>query len=188
MELGISRIPTRKEDLDILRSMGVKGIVCLAMEREIEPFWKDIYIYEREIVERDMEFFFLPTPPRKAPPLGLMIEALEWMDSRISSGKPITVHCFAGIGRAGTLAAAYLIFSRGMSARAAMEKVRKMRPGAIESYEQEEALRTLSAALMATLIGGIPFNLMLRPISTRRPGALRRSLITIKSLLRRIKS
>ncbi len=185
MELGISRIPTRKEDLDVLRSMGVKGIVCLAMEREIVPFWGDVYTYEREIVERDMEFFFLPTLPRKAPPIDLTLEVLKWMSSRINSGRPITVHCFAGVGRAGTLAAAYLIFSRGMSARAAMEKVRRIRPGAIESYEQEEALRTLAAALTATLIGGVPFNLILKPISTKRPGVLRRVLINARSLLKK---
>ena len=44
-----------------------------------------------------------------------------------------------GYGRTGTILAAYLI-SEGMTANEAINKVRGKRPGAIETYEQENIL------------------------------------------------
>lgn len=51
-------------------------------------------------------------------------------------GRKVLVHCKAGRGRSGTLAALYLK-SRGMDGPEAMRVVRDVRPGAIETPEQE---------------------------------------------------
>ena len=53
----------------------------------------------------------------------------------IAEGKPVVVHCRAGVGRTGTLLAAYLVRS-GLDADAAVELVRSRRPGSIETASQ----------------------------------------------------
>ena len=50
------------------------------------------------------------------------------------------VHCLAGLGRTGTLLACYLIKYESMSADDAVQKVRKERPGSIQSFSQEELI------------------------------------------------
>jgi len=47
------------------------------------------------------------------------------------------VHCAAGIGRTGTILACYLIKYQKYSAIDAIKKVRKERPGSIQSERQE---------------------------------------------------
>ncbi|MEM3619450.1 MAG: dual specificity protein phosphatase family protein, partial [Candidatus Korarchaeum sp.] len=129
-ELAISRIPTRREDIRMLRSMGCKALVCLATEREIAPFWGGILSYENAVISEGMDFYFLPTEPGGAPDMREMMDLLNWISSRTSRGSPVAVHCFAGIGRAGTVAAAYLIFTRNMTPQAALDYVRRIRPNA----------------------------------------------------------
>lgn len=51
-------------------------------------------------------------------------------------GRKTLVHCIAGRGRSGTMAALYLVY-RGFSGEAAVRHVRERRPGAIETPEQE---------------------------------------------------
>ena len=55
----------------------------------------------------------------------------------LRSGRDVLVHCRGGLGRAGTIAARLLI-ELGMEPVTAIRQVRAVRPGAIETIEQEK--------------------------------------------------
>jgi protein-tyrosine phosphatase len=64
----------------------------------------------------------------------------------LAEGGRIVLHCRGGLGRTGTIAARILIeFS--MDSRAAIAKVRQARPGAIQTREQEEYVRSCGKGL-----------------------------------------
>jgi len=64
----------------------------------------------------------------------------ETLRSLLQNGSNVLVHCRGGLGRAGTVAARLLI-EVGMEPETAIAKVRKVRPGAIETSEQEQFVR-----------------------------------------------
>ena len=51
-------------------------------------------------------------------------------------GHGVLVHCFAGLGRTGTILACFLV-AQGMDAAEAIAHVRTRRPGSVEVYSQE---------------------------------------------------
>ena len=55
------------------------------------------------------------------------------------------VHCRGGLGRAGTIAARLLI-ELGIEPATAIERVRAVRPGAIETRAQEEYVLNIALA------------------------------------------
>ena len=65
----------------------------------------------------------------------------------LDKGEGVAMHCRAGLGRTGTVAARILI-ERGLPWRQAMACVRLARPGAIETPAQEAYLEGLAAASM----------------------------------------
>ncbi len=75
-------------------------------------------------------------------------KGIEFIDSAIRDGGRVYIHCSAGVGRAPSMAAAYLI-SRGCSAEDALDRIRKVRPfirptpiqiQALEQFEKKEKL------------------------------------------------
>ena len=72
--------------------------------------------------------------------------ALGVIESAHEAGRPVAVHCAAGLGRTGTVMAAWLV-TQGLDADAAIARIRELRPGSIETDEQEEAVRDFARSL-----------------------------------------
>ena len=52
----------------------------------------------------------------------------------------VVIHCHAGLGRTGLLAATFLV-SMGLEAESAIKTIRETRPGSIETIEQEKYIK-----------------------------------------------
>jgi ADP-ribosyl-[dinitrogen reductase] hydrolase len=69
----------------------------------------------------------------------------EELRSMLRRRLDVLVHCRGGLGRAGTIAARLLI-ELGVEPTTAIEKVRTVRPGAIETTDQERFVRGIRVA------------------------------------------
>lgn len=65
---------------------------------------------------------------------------IEGIIGRLERGDTVVVHCLAGLGRTGTVAACILV-ALGHPAQEAIDAVRRARTGTIQTHEQEEFVR-----------------------------------------------
>ena len=134
------RYPIDREALERLRAFGVRGLVNLTQLRHDQAI-----LAELEIIETH-----LPVPDLTPPSHDDIRAAIAVIDSAHSAGRPIAVHCAAGLGRTGTVIAAWLV-TQGFDADAAIARIRELRPGSIETDEQEEAIREFARRLSGPL-------------------------------------
>ncbi|XP_064355010.1 dual specificity protein phosphatase 23 [Dromaius novaehollandiae] len=79
--------------------------------------------------------------PDFSPPTHEQIQSfLHLVEEANSKGEAVAVHCLLGNGRTGTMLACYLVKAQKMSGIDAIQEIRRLRPGAIETYEQEKAV------------------------------------------------
>jgi atypical dual specificity phosphatase len=122
------------QDVAFLEEEGIHVVVSLTEELpESGPF-------EQGAIRQ----VHIPITDFTAPTLEQMIEFVDVVTTSAENGEPTAVHCTAGLGRSGTMSAAYLVAS-GLSAEDAIARVRELRPGSIETDAQEEAVRQAEA-------------------------------------------
>jgi len=92
------------------------------------------------ILESGVDYLHLPTPDMHAPELESLDRAADFIQTQAARGHPVMVHCAAGLGRAGTVLACYLVKYAGYTAERAISEIREKRPGSIQSDEQENAI------------------------------------------------
>jgi atypical dual specificity phosphatase len=99
----------------------------------------------REIGDAGIAHLVVPVRDFHAPTQAQLDEAVAFVDRAVAGGGACAVHCRAGLGRTGTVVAAWLV-RRGRSAADAIAEVRRIRPGSVETREQEQAVADYAAS------------------------------------------
>jgi ADP-ribosyl-[dinitrogen reductase] hydrolase len=150
--IGITLCPGKKDpgrgwdrDLDIdlaaIHDWGAEVVVTLVEQHELALLqvlslpdavarhgmeWEHLPIRDVSVPDRTFEERWLSVGPK--------------LRKRVRRGGKILLHCRGGLGHAGTIAARMLV-EFGMNAENAIDAVRRVRPGAIETREQEMHVR-----------------------------------------------
>jgi ADP-ribosyl-[dinitrogen reductase] hydrolase len=125
-------------DLDAVRDWGAAAVVTLVEPKELVVL--RVEHLGEEVLRRRMLWFHLPIIDVSTPDEGFERQwevAGNELRMLLRSGRDVLVHCRGGLGRAGTIAARLLI-ELGMEPATAIRQVRAVRPGAIETLEQEK--------------------------------------------------
>jgi atypical dual specificity phosphatase len=80
-------------------------------------------------------FHCIPLPDGGVPTSEQAADFVRFVKEQRTAGRPVAVHCEAGLGRLGTMIAVYLI-AQGDSAETAIRRVRAVENGAIETARQ----------------------------------------------------
>ncbi len=134
--LAGSSMPRGRKDLERLVNEGIEVLVT-AMEESLDV---DL------VKEVGLEYHYYPVPPFGTPTLQQINNFVDLVNTNRAKNRPVTVHCYMGWGRTGTLLAAYLI-SEEMSADEAINEVREKRSGSIETHGQERILHRYAQTL-----------------------------------------
>jgi len=132
-----------ERDLDAIVLFGASRLVTLMEPDELAVIGVDPKRLDREVRLRGLEWVHLPIRNLSVP--GAAWETTWATAGRIlrgdlAGGRRFAMHCYAGLGRTGTVAARLLI-EHGTAAADAIARVRSIRPGSIETYEQEDYVR-----------------------------------------------
>lgn len=117
----------------------VKLVVTLLDFNEIE----DLGIVSFSTFLMDNGFNWIHCPIRDRSTCGdqnRIRTLLEDIKEVLKSNDSVLIHCHAGLGRTGLLAATFLV-SMGLTADSAIKTIRETRPGSIETTEQERYIK-----------------------------------------------
>ena len=129
-ELAGSEGPASLDDLYFLYGQGVRAVIRME-ERTIAADTGN---------KVDLVDMYEPVPDFTPPELEQIQRMIAFIDRQNEEGKPVVVSCYAGIGRTGTVLACYLVH-RGYEPTEAINRVRELRRGSVQTPEQEAAVR-----------------------------------------------
>ena len=131
--LAASSLPFMPEDIAALAGQGTRAIVSLT-EHPITRFRG----VEEALAARAIASLNAPIDDHHAPSCAQADQILAWIDRQNAAGRPVLVHCNAGVGRTGTVLHAYFI-GRGLDFAAANAAVRRVRSQSTLLSERQRA-------------------------------------------------
>ncbi|WP_198139638.1 phosphatase domain-containing putative toxin [Ralstonia sp. A12] len=125
----------QEHDLQALRDTGVTRLLSLTEA----PF------SEQVASAYGLKVAFEPIPDRTPPTITQAERLCRHIDAWLQAQDAVAVHCHAGLGRTGTVLAAYLLWrERGQAltpdASMALQRVRRLRWGMVQTHTQERFL------------------------------------------------
>ena len=122
--------PAALDEYRWLREHGIQFVICLTEDPPRRSWINEAGLFSLHIPVEDMQ-----PPSQHQIDLGMAA-----IDKANANHFAVGVHCTAGLGRTGTLLACWLVHHEGLSARDAITRVRRLRPGSIETDEQSDAV------------------------------------------------
>lgn len=129
-------------DLSLLAKVGITRLITLT-ETDLD---------QEALRRHHLTNTHLPIFDREAPSIGQTHMLLMRMQKHIEAGEVLAVHCKAGLGRTGTILAAWMIREGGLTAQDSMLRLRRIEPGFIQSKDQEDFLRRYEEDLTNRLV------------------------------------
>lgn len=112
-DIAVGYAPRSQDALSTIRGNGIEAIVNLCAE------CYDLHLSEKKA---GFDVWYLPVQDEDAPSMEDLERTLDWLAQCIRNGKKVLVHCRFGIGRTGTVVAAYLM-REGFSLKEALAKM-----------------------------------------------------------------
>ena len=128
-KLAGSGLPVTHSEFKWVIGQGIRSIVTVR-EVPLPKGWFDDGI----------GYLHLEVEDFGAPSIDEIQNAVSYIKEQIADSRPVLVHCAAGKGRTGVILASYLVNVEGISSENAIEKLRLMRPGSVQSEVQEMAV------------------------------------------------
>lgn len=127
------------QDLNVIQAEGYSRAVVLLEQHELDGFAPELMDgYERYgIAALQVPIEDVSVPEERDRFAAVIEEILQWLDQ----GEKVLLHCRGGLGRTGLVAACILV-TLGESANEAINAVREARPGAIETPEQADFVKS----------------------------------------------
>ena len=132
--IGSGAVDEFDDDLRLLHDAGIRAVVSLlGIPAEVPIYAAAGFAY------------FAVSIPDGGTPTSAEADAINrFIDEQLMNRNPVGVHCAAGLGRTGTVLAAYLI-RLGATADQAIQRIRAVEPAAIETQRQVQFLRDYAA-------------------------------------------
>ena len=117
-------------DLSTLAASGIRLLVCLE-ESQVVP--------DDLLARYGIENHGLPIVDMDVPSIEDAVSLCAVIDEAIDGGRPVAVHCRAGLGRTGTVLCAYLMW-KGLARDRALSRIRGVEARFVQSERQLEFL------------------------------------------------
>ena len=121
-------------------------VLTLMEEDELAYVGAPAAVLAQEFAGLGIDWRHLPIPNLEPPDHrfeAAWVDLWPHLDKALGQGGRLFLHCYAGLGRTGTVAS-LILMKYGLSPRDAMRAVRAVRPGSIETFTQENYLSTLA--------------------------------------------
>jgi protein-tyrosine phosphatase/nicotinamidase-related amidase len=146
-KLGLTILPGRKDrgrnlqkDLENLKDESITMIISLITEHEYNEY--GVPDLKQEYQKAGFSFIAYPMLDQGVPDLDSLPSILQTIEKELELGGNVVLHCVGGLGRSGTIAAAFLIYKYGLEPNQAISIVREHRSQrAVESKEQLDFLK-----------------------------------------------
>lgn len=125
--------PDGLEELVWLRQEGIEIVIALTEDPPRRDWINEAGLLSVHVPVVDME---APTQPQIDLCVSTILRAHQ-------HNMGVAVHCGAGLGRTGVILACYLV-TTDLTAKNAIARVRRLRPGSIETEEQADAVMEFS--------------------------------------------
>lgn len=123
-------LPITQNEFEWLLENGIKSIVTV----------REVPLPSEWFADSNIDYMHLQVEDFGAPTIEELDNAINFIEHEIIMGRPVMVHCAAGKGRTGAVLAAYLLKNENLSAEQSIKKLRRIRPGSVQSIAQETAI------------------------------------------------